>query len=95
MLFEGLAVAAFLVVVVNRLVAGLVTPIFEKFSLDKFWLMYIAWVFGGALVFLSGVNLFDAYLPDPLAGQLLTALVAGGGANLLYDVFKPAPSAVG
>lgn len=93
--FEGLVVVAFLVVAVNRLVEGLVTPIFEKFKLDKFWLMYIAWVFGGVLVFLSGVNLVEGYLPDPLAGQILTSLVAGGGANLLNDLFRPTIDSVG
>jgi hypothetical protein len=38
------------------------------------------------LVWLSGVNLFVEYIPNVLIGQALTAIVAGGGANLLHDL---------
>ena len=84
---EALATAAFLAVVANRLVEGFITPIFDKFGFDKFYLMYISWIIGGALVWFSGVNLFAAYLPDPLVGQIMTAVVGGGGANMLHDLF--------
>lgn len=84
---ETLVIAVFLALVAERLVKALVAPIFDKFQLDKFWLMYIAWVIAGGLVWLSSVNLFGAYLPDPLVGQILTAIVAGGGANFLHDLF--------
>lgn len=77
-----------LAVVSNRLVAGLIAPVFEKYSLDKFWLTYVAWLVGGVLVFASGLNAFAEYLPNPLLGQVLTALVAGGGANLIHDIFN-------
>jgi hypothetical protein len=86
---EPLLIAAFLAIVANRLVDGLITPIFDRFNFDKFWLKYIAWAIAGGIVWLSAVNLFEGYLPDPLLGQVLTALVGGGGANLLYDLFKP------
>jgi len=39
-------------------------------------------------VWFSQVNLFGSYLPDPLVGRILTAIVAGGGSNLLYRVFN-------
>jgi len=84
---EILAIAAFLALVANRLIEALIVPVFDKFSLDKFWLLYVSWCVGGVLVWLSGVNLFAAYLPNPLVGQILTALVAGGGANFLDDLF--------
>jgi hypothetical protein len=84
---ELLVAALFMATVANRLVEGLITPIFTKFAWDKFWLTYIAWAVGGVLVWLSGINLFEAYLPSPLAGQILSALVAGGGANLIHDLF--------
>jgi len=79
-------------VLANRLVAMLVTPLFEKYGLDKFWLMYIAWVLAGVFVAFTGVNLFEMFIPDPLTGKILTAIVAGGGANLLHDLTdKPSP----
>lgn len=85
---EGvLATAVLLATVSNRLVEGLIKPIFEKLGWDTFWLMYVAWAVGGLLVGLSGINLFQSTIPNPLAGQILSALVAGGGANLLNDLF--------
>lgn len=73
-------------VLANRLVAALVTPIFEKYKLDKFWLMFVSWAICGLLVWFSGVNLFGGYFATPLIGQILTAVVSGGGSNLLYDI---------
>lgn len=75
-----------LVVLANRLVAALITPIFEKYGLEKFWLTYIAWVVSGLLVWLTGINLFAAYIPYDIVGKILTAVVAGGGANILHDL---------
>lgn len=82
-----LAMAAFLATVTNRLVEGLIKPVFVKYSLDTFWLMYIAWLIGAALVFAADINLFPGVFTYPVIGQVLTALVAGGGANLLNDLF--------
>jgi len=84
---QELAVAAFLSVTAERIIAGLVTPLFERFGWDKFILMYVSWVLVGGLVFASGLNLFAGYLPNALLGQILTSVVGGGGANLLHDLF--------
>jgi len=75
-----------MMVLANRLVAALVTPLFDKYDWDKFWLMYPAWILAGVLVWLTGVNLFAAYIPNELIGKVLTAIVAGGGSNLLHDL---------
>jgi hypothetical protein len=48
--------------------------------------MYVAWVFAGVLVFLADVNLFAQFIPNLLIGKILTAIVAGGGGNLLHDL---------
>jgi len=87
MIFDAsvLAVVAGFMVLANRLVDALVTPLFDKFGWDKFPIMYIAWAISGILVALTGVNLFGSVIPNALAGQILTAIVAGGGANLLHD----------
>jgi len=73
-------------VLANRLVAALATPLFERYGWDKFAVMYIAWAIAGVFVWLSGVNLFVAYIPNVLIGKILTAIVAGGGSNLLHDL---------
>ena len=76
-----------LIVVVNRFVAGFLTPLFDKFHADKFWLTYISWVLGGVVVFLTGINVFAEAMPNyPLVGMILTAVVTGGGANILHDL---------
>jgi len=86
-LAEMLAIAIFLSMVANRLIDALAVPIFERYALDTFWLKYVSWVVGGALVGLSGVNLFVAYLPNEVVGLVLTAIVCGGGANFINDLF--------
>ncbi len=76
-------------VLANRLVAALITPIFDKYAWDKFWLMFVAWALAGVFVWLADVNLFAAFIPNALVGKILTAVVAGGGANLLHDLTDP------
>lgn len=73
-------------VLANRLVDMLALPLFEKYNLDKFWLMYVAWALAGVLVAFTQLNLFVAFIPNPIIGMILTAVVAGGGANLLHDL---------
>ena len=81
-----LGVVIGMMVLANRLVAALVTPLWDKYGWDKFWLMYPAWILAGVLVWLTGVNLFADYIPNELIGKVLTAIVAGGGSNLLHDL---------
>ena len=73
-------------IIANRLVEGLIVPIFDKFEWDKFWLLYIAWIVAGAIVWLAQINLFVEIFPSNLVGLILTAICAGGGANLLHDL---------
>ena len=83
---EVLSIVIGFMVLSNRLVEALIHPLFEKYELDKFWLMYIAWVVSGVLVFLADANLFADIIINPMIGKVLTAIVAGGGANLLHDL---------
>jgi hypothetical protein len=83
---QVLGIVIGMMVLANRLVAALVTPLFDKLNIDKFWLMYASWLISGVFVWLSGVNLFAALIPNALIGQILTAIVAGGGGNLLHDL---------
>jgi hypothetical protein len=85
---DVLVVALFLALVSNRVVAGLVAPVRQKWpELDMWWLIYVSWVIGGLLGWLAEVNLFAAYLPNELAGRVLSAVVIGGGANMIYDIW--------
>lgn len=84
----ALTAALFLALVANRLTEALIVPIFDRQKWDKFWLLYISWVVGGLLVAFTGANLFMQYIPNALVGQILTAIVAGGGANFLADLFN-------
>lgn len=84
---EMLAVAVFLSIVANRLIQALVVPLYDQFNWNKFSLQYVSWAFGSALAALSGVNLFVSYVPNPIVGLALTAVVCGGGANFISDLF--------
>lgn len=75
-----------MMVLANRLVAALITPVFDKYGWDKFWLMFVSWIISGVFVWLTGVNLFAPYIPSEIVGKILTAIVAGGGSNLLHDL---------
>jgi hypothetical protein len=85
---DDLAVVGFMAVLANRLVELIVKPFFDKYELDKFPLMYIAWLVAGLLCAATQVNIFAEYVPNPVIGLVLTAIVAGGGANMLNDFPK-------
>lgn len=87
----GLATAAFLAIVANKLIDGLVKPLWERAGLDRFYLLYVSWLVGGVLVWFSGVNLFKDTILSWQIGQILTAIVAGGGASFIHDIFDNAP----
>ena len=93
-------VAITLATVTNRLVACFVTPIFVKFKLDTWWQMPVAWIVGALLSLLMRVHIVAALfaaLPggivyvSPLADLILTAILVGGGANLISDIVSAAP----
>ncbi len=88
MVFDAklLEVMGGLTILANRIVAAIFTPIFDRYGFDKTILMYVAWIISGVFVWLSGINLFDTVFRSPVIGQIITALVAGGGANLLHDL---------
>jgi hypothetical protein len=76
-------------VLANAIIEALVTPIFDRYSWDKFWLMYVAWVVAGVLTFLGGINLFETVFGSPLVGLILTAVIAGRASNILHDLTNP------
>jgi uncharacterized BrkB/YihY/UPF0761 family membrane protein len=86
---DSLVIASFLSLVANRIVEAVVQPLKLKFpKLDLWWLIYVTWLIGGVLGYAAGVNLFSEYLPNVLIGRVLTAIVIGGGSNLIADTFR-------
>jgi uncharacterized membrane protein YjjP (DUF1212 family) len=87
----AIAAALFLALCNERIINALITPIFDKAKWDKFWITYISLITGAALSVIANINLFYDLLPrmHPTAGLVLTAIVIGGGSNLLHDLFKP------
>lgn len=87
------AVALFLAVTVKTILDYVAQPLRRKYpDLDLWWFDYVALLCGGAVAWLVGIDLFDAFVPVPWLSRLLTALVVGGGAKLLNDVFGDAPT---
>ena len=85
---DVLTVALFLSVLTNRVVEAFVAPLKKRYpDFDMWWLVYVAWIVGGFVGWLANVNLFVAYIPSELAGRVMTAVVIGGGANLINDIF--------
>lgn len=86
---DAFTIAVFLSVFTNRVIDGFLAPIKSKFpDLDMWWMIYTAWVVGGLVGWLSGVNLLVDYIPSELVGRIMTAIVIGGGANLINDLFS-------
>lgn len=90
---DVLVIALFLSLAANRIIEALVRPIKEQLAaagkeISWWWLIYVSWIFGGALAWLAGLQLFAVYLPEyPIVDQVLTSIVVGGGANLINDIF--------
>lgn len=92
---EPLIIALFLATVNNRILEYLFEPIRRRYpTYDFWWLLYIALFTGGLLGWFSGINLFASYLPDPIIGRVLTAIVIGGGSNLIHRIFEKSPEVV-
>ena len=87
---EVLVQALFIAMLANRLLEAIVAPLKKREKLEDFdwwWLIYVSWVFAGLLSWVAGLNLFADHFDIPLFGEVLTAVVVGGGANLINDLF--------
>lgn len=90
---ETLSIALFLSVVVRSFLDYIAEPIRTKFpTLDLWWFNYLAIVLGGVIGWLAELNLFAGYFGNIVLGRIMTALLIGGGAKLINDVFATVPS---
>ena len=58
--------------------------------LDRWWLICVALVAGGAPSWFCGLNLFALLPIPPVVGRVLTALLVGGGSPLIHVVVNKA-----
>lgn len=88
-----LTLALLLSVINNRLVEAIVDPLKKNLPTNylkyMFLTIYVSFVTGGLLSYFSGVNLFVDYVQIPVQmGTILTAVIVGGGSQLLADVMN-------
>lgn len=84
-----LAIALFLATANFAVINYLADPIRQRFpELDLWWLVYVSFGTGALLSWLAGVNLFSEAISNMLVARVLTALVVGGGSNLIHQIFK-------
>lgn len=91
-----LITAFLLALITERITAALLAPVKVRWpDLDLWWVIYPAWVIGGIIAYLASINLLAELVPtfDPQVGRILTAVIVGGGANLLHDIFDRPPTA--
>lgn len=83
-----LEAALFLSTANYAIVNYLADPIRTKYpNLDLWWLVYLAFATGVLLSLVSGVDLFTDYIANAFVSRIVTALVVGGGSNLIYAIF--------
>lgn len=98
-----LTVALFLSLVVNRVIEHLFKPLrsFLLLYLDTnklAWLdfitPYVGWVAGGVITWYTNIDLISSLVPSiaPVAAKVITAIVVGGGAGLIHDIFDSTPT---
>lgn len=84
-----LKAALLLAVAAKAIVDYLAEPVRKKYpNLDMWWIIYPAFVIGGAVGYIADINLFETVAPGlvGVAGRILTACVVGGGSSLIHNV---------
>ncbi|MBM3187681.1 MAG: hypothetical protein FJZ90_03055 [Chloroflexi bacterium] len=80
----GAAIAA--AFVVYKLVEAVIEPIWTRYLLDRFWLLYIALAIGAPLGWYTGINALPVFGVSPVVGRILTCLVIGLGPSFIHDL---------
>jgi hypothetical protein len=85
---------------VGERVLELVEPILKPFlvwlqkrlPVPEGWVMMVfSWLLIGLVVATTEINVFATFIPRPWIGYLLTAVLGGGGANFLHDLWPHKP----
>ena len=80
---------AFLALINTKIVEWFVAPVFDWQGWDRTWLRYVSGLTGLLLGLAARLDLLNeaGVFLDYRLGVLLTALLIGGGAGLIYDIF--------
>jgi hypothetical protein len=87
----NVGLVALLAFVVEILVEHLIGKPLEQASphTPRWWLIYVSLVAGAALGWFSQVNAFEGLVPV-LVGRIVTALLVGGGSQIVHAVVNKA-----
>ncbi len=89
---DALGSGLFLAILVKAVLDFLATPIRTRWpEVDLWWFDYLALVAGAAVAWFAPLNLLAGYVSNETLGRVLTALLIGGGAKLINDVFANVP----
>lgn len=88
---EAVVVVLAFALINNRIIEMIVKPLWdkavEKWKWDNSLLIYIALATGAILSVAADLNVFTEIV-SPLVGKALTAIMLGGGANLINDITR-------
>ena len=87
----NIGLVALLAFVVEILVEHLVGKPLEQAApaVPRWWLIYVSLVAGAVLGWFAQVNLFEGLIPV-LVGRIVTALLLGGGSQIVHAVVNKA-----
>ena len=89
---DALGSGMFLAILTKALLDFLAAPFRARWpEIDLWWFDYLALVCGGVVAWFADLNLLADYIPHEALGRILTALLIGGGAKLINDVFANVP----
>ena len=93
---DALGSGIFLAILVKALLDFLAAPLRARWpEIDLWWFDYLALVAGAAVAWLAPLNLLTGYVTSELLARVLSALLIGGGAKLINDVFANVPPPTG
>jgi len=83
---EVLGVAVTVAWVLMKLVDAIISPLWDRFGLDRFWLLYVGLAISVPLGWFAGLDAFPVFSQVPPIGRVLTALVIGLGPSFIWDL---------
>ena len=83
---QSIAVVLFLAILVERLVEYFAVPIFTALGIARSWLLYVALITGLLIGIPARISIFAPGLFGDTLGVIITAILIGGGSNLIHDL---------
>ena len=81
-------VGLFLASANKAIIDAVFAPIRQRFpDLDLWWVVYVSLATGAVIARFAEVNFFGDFVPNEILGRVLSAIVVGGGASLIHDIF--------